>query len=111
VHQALRSRLVALGAPDITVTDDGREIVFVLEPRLGPTSVLRWRIRDRELQRLTDGLTADAREAWGTSSADGLYLVANRIEELLRTWPGGEGRIEVEGHTLVAALPDDAPAG
>lgn len=107
--QALRSRLVAIDAPDISVTDDGRELVFTREPRLGPTSVLRWRITDRALQRLTDDLTADAREAWGTSSADGLHFVVNRVEELLRTRPGGEGRIEMEGHTLVAAPPDNAP--
>lgn len=104
--QPLRARIAAFDPRDFTVADDGREFVFTLALPGVEDTVLRWAVTEAELARLNEALTDAAREAWGRNSgADGLFLVLNQIEEAVRTWPGGEGRIDVAGAELMVRPP------
>jgi hypothetical protein len=105
----IRTRITALGTPDLRVVDDGREFRFVYGPPGREPVELRWLVADVDLEELAERGAAEARIAWGTSEADGLYFVINRIGELLHAraaegWAdqcrAAPGRIVVRGGGL-----------
>lgn len=101
----LRRRLLEIDGPDLVVEDDGSTFTFTHTPRGLEPSVLRWEVDDESLARLAAEGTPDARRAWGTAAADGLYLVITWIDEAVHTFEGSTGRLELFAYGL-RAVPD-----
>jgi hypothetical protein len=101
----LRRRLLELDDPDLAVEDDGSTFTFTYTPSGVDPSVLRWSVDDETLSRLSAGGAAEAREAWGTAGADGLYFVISWIQDAAHLFEGSTGRLELGRHGL-RAVPD-----
>jgi hypothetical protein len=88
----------ALRVPGFVMSWNGHRVVFTSTER--PEQVVIWRITREALLKHVARLRPHARQAWGTPSARGEWLLSVHLEETLAVFDGDRGVMRLDRDRL-----------